>query len=125
MLLLIDADRNSNTGWYGYDFLINYSVLNGKTTTLMRYDSSSSRWLEVAKLDYRSTGKALEITVPRRLFGLRGDKFSFDFHWADNPTDLKDPISLCTSGDSAPDRRFNYRYIMGKVVVSHLGSVAP
>ena len=36
MLLLIDADRNSSTGWYGYDYLINKSVIDSKTTTLMR-----------------------------------------------------------------------------------------
>lgn len=115
MLLLIDADHNSNTGCYGYDFLINYSVVDGKTTTLRRYDpSSSQQWIEVAKLDYRYKGDAVEIRVPRRLLGLQGDKVTFDFHWADNPIDLKDPISLSTSGDSAPNRRFNYRYIWEK-----------
>ena len=113
MLLLIDADRNSNTGWYGYDYLINYSVIDGKTTTLMHYepDAPGGPWVQVATLNYRYRGNALEIEVPRKLLGLKGDAFSFDFHWADNPTDLKDPISLCISGDSAPDRRFNYRFI--------------
>lgn len=115
MLLLIDADRNSNTGWYGYDFLINYSVLDGKATILMRYDPSSSQlWVDLAKLDYRYKGNAIEIKVTRRVLGLKGDEFTFDFHWANNPIDLKDPISLCTSGDSAPNRRFNYRYIWEK-----------
>ena len=56
----------------------------------------------------------LELAVPRKLLGLKGDAFSFDFHWCDNPIDLKDPISLCTSGDSAPNRRFNYRCIWKK-----------
>jgi hypothetical protein len=46
----------------------------------------------------------LEMAVPRKLLGLTGDAFTFDFHWCDNPT-----ISLCVSGDSAPNRRFNYR----------------
>ena len=116
MLLLIDADRNSKTGWYGYDFLINYSVIDEKTTTLMRYepDAPGGPWVKVAKLNYRYQGNALEIEVPRKLLGLKGDAFSFDFHWADNPTDLKDPISLCISGDSAPNRRFNYRFIWEK-----------
>ena len=116
MLLLIDADRNSNTGWYGYDYLIDYSVIDAKTTTLMRYDPGApgGPWVKVAKLNYRYKGSALEIEVPRKLLGLKGDKFAFDFHWADNPADLKDPISLCISGDSAPDRRFNYRFIWEK-----------
>ena len=113
MLLLIDADQNPDTGWYGYDYLINQRVVDGKTTTLQRYapDATGSRWVKVARLNYRYWGKALELAVPRKLLGLKGDAFSFDFHWCDNPTDLKDPISLCTSGDSAPNRRFNYRCI--------------
>ena len=114
MLLLIDADKNPMTGWHGYDYLINKSVVNGKTTTLMHYDPQSrgGSWVQVAKLNYRYTGNALEIEVPRKLLGLTNrDAFTFDFHWADNPINLNNPISLCNSGDSAPNRRFNYRFI--------------
>ena len=116
MLLLVDADQNPNTGWYGYDYLINLRVIDDKTTTIQRYapNASGGSWVEVARLKYRYSGKALEMAVPRKLLGLKGDVFSFDFHWCDNPIDLKDPISLCTSGDSAPNRRFNYRCIWKK-----------
>lgn len=113
MLLLIDADQNPGTGWYGYDYLINKRVVDGKITTLHRYDPQApgDHWVEIAQLDYRYTGPALELAVPRKLLGLKDGAFTFDFHWCDNPVELKDPISLCTSGDSAPDRRFNYRCI--------------
>ncbi len=116
MLLLIDADHNPNTGWYGYDYLINQRVVDETTTTLQRYDPNApgGPWVEVARLDYRYSGKAMELAVPRKLLGLTGDAFTFDFHWCDNPADLKDPISLCTAGDSAPNRRFNYRCIWNR-----------
>ncbi|MCL5271633.1 MAG: hypothetical protein M1457_14010 [bacterium] len=116
MLLLIDADKNSATGWFGYDFLINKKVIDDKTTTLMRYDANTAggSWVEAARLDYRRNGKALELAVPRRKLGLTGDACVFDFHWCDNPADLTDPISLCVDGDSAPNRRFNYRCIWKK-----------
>ena len=116
MLLLIDADQNPNTGWYGYDYLINQRVIDDKTTMIERYatNATGGAWVEAARLKYRYSGKGLELAVPRKLLGLKGDAFSFDFHWCDNPTDLKDPISLCTSGDSAPNRRFNYRCIWKK-----------
>jgi hypothetical protein len=116
MLLLIDSDQDPNTGWYGYDYLINQRVIDDKTTTIQRYapDAPGGPWIEVARLKYRYSGNALEMAVPRKLLGLKGDAFTFDFHWCDNPTDLKDPISLCTSGDSAPNRRFNYRCIWKK-----------
>lgn len=118
MLLLIDADKNPRTGWFGYDFLINMKIVDGKTTTIMRYlpNPGGGKWVEIARLHYHYTGKELEIAVPRSLIGLKSDSasLSFDFKWADNPTDLKDPISLCTSGDTAPNRRFNYRFIWEK-----------
>ncbi len=116
MLLLVDADRNPSTGWHGYDYLVNKKILDEKTTTLMRYDPTSpdNPWVEAAKLPYRYAGNKLEVAIPRKLLGLQGDALSFDFHWCDHPADLKDPISLCTSGDSAPNRCFNYRCVWKK-----------
>ena len=116
MLLLIDADKNPATGWYGYDYIINKKVKNATTTTLMRYDSTAAEgpWVEVAQLSYQYKNNAVELSVPRSLLGLNDNAFTFDFHWSDNADDLKDPISLSTSGDSAPNRRFNYRCIWQK-----------
>lgn len=112
MLLLIDADKNPETGWYGYDYLVNQSIADSRTTTIRRYQDG--KWVDAGVLNYRYKGKALELAVPRKLLGLTGDSITFDFKWADNPTDLTDPISLCTNGDSAPNRRFNYRAIWRK-----------
>ncbi len=109
MLLLIDADRDPSTGWYGYDFLMNKSIPDERTTTVMRWDGGE--WVEAARAPMRYSGRRLELAVPRELLGLTKESFSFDFKWADNPSDLKDPISLCTHGDTAPNRRFNYRCI--------------
>jgi hypothetical protein len=113
MLLLIDADQNPRTGWFGYDYLINQHIVDDKTTTLLRYDlkSPDHPWVEQAKLSYRYAGKQLELAIPRKLLNLPADNCTFDFKWTDNPTELKDPISLCTKGDTAPNRRFNYRCI--------------
>ena len=116
MLLLIDADNNPETGWYGYDFIINKSVNSDNTTTLMRYDAAhpENPWVKVADLKFRYVNNEMEIAVPRKLLGLTGSKFTFDFKWSDNAADLKDPISLCINGDTAPNRRFNYRFIWNK-----------
>lgn len=113
MLLLIDADNNAQTGWYGYDFVVNKNVKNDNTTSLMRYDGTQkeSSWVEVADLKFSYFDNELEISIPRKLLGLTGNLFTFDFKWSDNPAELKDPISFCTNGDTAPNRRFNYRYI--------------
>jgi hypothetical protein len=64
----------------------------------------------VAQADYRHAGNRLEIAVPREILGLTAGSFVFDFKWSDHPADLNDIISLCVNGDTAPNRRFNYRF---------------
>lgn len=111
MLLLIDADKNSSTGWFGYDYLINKNVTNEEATELMRYDSATQTWVFVAELKYKVNGNKMELAIPMEQLNLSGSSFIFDFKWSDNPADLNDPISLCVNGDTAPNRRFNYRCI--------------
>jgi hypothetical protein len=113
MLLLIDADANAATGWHGYDFLINKHIVDDKTTTIMAYNpkNTGNPWVEKARLPFKYKGNMLELAVPRKLLGLVGNKFTFDYKWCDNPAELLDPISLCVDGDAAPNRRFNYRCI--------------
>lgn len=111
MLLFIDADNNPDTGWYGYDFVINKRVINGTKTTLMSFDSKKGEWKEVEELDMRIDDNMLMVSVPRKSLGLSNLKeFVFDFKWSDNVYELEDPISFCLNGDTAPNRRFNYRF---------------
>jgi len=113
MLLLIDSDNDSSTGWYGYDYIINKNVLDGDRTWLMAYkkNKKGGEWVKVSNIPYKKAGKKLELKIPRSKLGLNDPQFIFDFKWSDNPKELKDPISLCTDGDTAPNRRFNYRCI--------------
>jgi hypothetical protein len=117
MLLLIDADKNHGTGWHGYDYLVDQKIVDDKTTTLMHGQPAPAggSWAEQTPLSYRYAGNCVEIAIPRKQLGLEGDSFTFDFKWADNPQELTDPISLCTTGDTAPNRRFNYRCIWKKL----------
>ena len=114
MLLLLDTDNDSSTGWYGYDYIINRAVKNERTTTLMRWDAENAAWAEVADVAMRYADNQLELTLSREALNLTGDEFVVDFKWADNPAGLDDPISLCLEGDTAPNRRFNYRLIWKK-----------
>ena len=114
MLLFLNTDQRQDTGWQGYDFVVNRLVRDSTTTTLMRYDAATGEWVLVCDLDYAVQGNVMELAVPRKALGLRGGSLSLDFKWADNPTDPSDIISLCTSGDTAPNRRFAYRYIWKK-----------
>lgn len=116
MLLLINADNNPATGWFGYDFILNKKVIDEKTTTLMRYDEKDKDhpWIEAGTLNFQYTDNELELAVPRDLLKLTGKNFTFDFKWSDNASELEDPVSFCVDGDTAPNRRFNYRFIWTK-----------
>jgi len=112
MLLFIDADQNHGTGWEGYDYLVNYSVIDAGTTTL-RAASGGWNWTIIDNnISYKVSGNKLELRIPRSEInqGSGADAVAFDFHWADNIQKADDIIEFAVSGDSAPDRRFNYRY---------------
>ncbi|MCQ2162899.1 MAG: hypothetical protein MJY86_06440 [Bacteroidales bacterium] len=113
MLLFIDVDKDSSTGWCGYDLVVNKSVKSGSRTSVMKYNARSGKWQAVGTASFSTAENKLEICVPRKVLGLAGAKDSivFDFKWCDNPQSLEDAISLCTDGDAAPNRRFNYRMI--------------
>ena len=114
MLLFLNTDQSTETGWQGYDFIINRVVKDAHVTTLMQYDEEKEEWTHVCDLSYAVEGNVMEIAVPRKVLGLNQDEWALDLKWADNPTDASDSISLCTTGDTAPNRRFAYRYIWKK-----------
>jgi hypothetical protein len=52
----------------------------------------------------------MEIAIPRSLLGIAETNVEFDFHWADNIQALDSVAEFAINGDSAPNRRFNYRF---------------
>jgi len=110
MQLLIDADENPRTGWNGYDYVVNSRVTNRSMTTLKRLSDG-----KVWPVHYRAAGSEIQVTVPRALLGLtHAKRTTFDFHWIDNAPVGGDPKQIADwwyVGDSAPDGRFNYRYL--------------
>jgi hypothetical protein len=110
MLLFIDIDENKATGWEGYDYLVNGQVINDKTTTL-KTTAGGWNWQDKAKIDYTVLGNEVEIGIPKTHLGISGPEFRFQFHWADNIQKENDILEFSRSGDSAPERRFNYQFV--------------
>lgn len=110
MQLLIDTDQNAQTGWHGYDFVINMTRLNAKQTTVAQWRNGG--WYRVGRAAFAARGNELQITVPRALLGKTDtSKTAFDFHWLDGVVVGGDVADWWYNGDSAPDGRFNYRYL--------------
>jgi len=109
MLLFVDTDRNHETGWNGYDYLINSEAINSVGTSVCSLtDNGELKKTVVAH--YRYSGNQMEIAVGRSTIGLEQTPLVFDFHWADNIQGLDNIIEFAINGDSAPNRRFNYRF---------------
>ena len=116
MVLFINADQNPNTGWNGYDYAVNLGSPTSRTattTTLSQNVTTTNGWTWTtvrSDIAYTVSGNQLMLAIPRALLGLTGDPVSFDFHWADN-FQTNDIADFLVDGDSAPDGRFNYRYV--------------
>ena len=108
MLLFLDADQNAATGWLGYDFLINLEVPSDTETTVKAW--RRGQWETIGKAACRVNGNGMELGIARELIGQAGKPPAFDFHWADNLQRLDDAAEFGLHGDSAPDRRWNYRF---------------
>ena len=110
-LLFVNSDQDYSTGWCGFDYIVNRKVTDDSQTTLCKWNQNDGEWEEIATLQYAVEKNLLCVVVPRDAFGGTGDSVPFDFKWSDNPQELKDAISLCVAGDTAPNRRFNYRFL--------------
>ncbi len=108
MLLFIDSDKNTKTGWLGYDYIINKEVPSETETTVKAWKDGD--WQTVGQASYRVNGNGMELAVPRNLTGLDDGTPSFDFHWADNIQSFEGVSEFGVNGDSAPNRRWNYRF---------------
>jgi len=108
ILLYIDADQNARTGWSGYDYLVNLEVPSDTQTTVKAWRNGV--WQTAGLADYRVNGNAMEIAIPRAMLGQTGRTPAFDFHCADNIQNLDDVSEFGVNGDSAPNRRWNWRY---------------
>ena len=107
MNLFIDADCNAETGWYGYDYVLNRSQKNGKVSVEKFKGNDTWEFETVGEAEYDLRGNILQIKVARSVMNL-GD--TFDFKWADNSVADGDVMQFLDQGDAAPNDRFNYRY---------------
>ena len=112
MLLFLDADRSTKTGWLGYDYVVNLEVISDRETIVKVWRDGT--WITSARAGYWVNGNGMELQIPRPMMGRMGTTTEFDFHWADNIQSFDGVSELGVNGDSAPNRRWNYRYEIAK-----------
>ena len=108
MLLFLDTDANAQTGWLGYDFVVNRTAPG----SLDQYAGDGFRWTEAGRAELRYAGNELELSLPWSALGLKSLPARIDFKWADNCVVAGDWTDFTLNGDAAPNDRFNYRVQM-------------
>lgn len=101
MTLWIDVDRNPETGWYGYDYRVNYG------SELQQYENGV--WRTISDVASETEGNRMFVTIPCNVLqGISADP-DIEFKWSDNMQQA-DPMDWYVNGDAAPGGRFNYIY---------------
>lgn len=107
MRLFINTDRNQETGWEGYDFIIN-RMSPGKKAGVEK-NTSEWNWEKVGEADFNLSENKLEIRIPRSMLNLP-KKIDIEFKWSDNMQNDGDIMDFYVNGDVAPLGRYNYFY---------------
>ena len=111
MQLFIDADQNVSTGWYGYDYVVNYQAKDEFTTTVAKYNGTDNAFSfeVVGEVSYRAKGNKMMIAVPLEMLGVEHcDYMNFHFKWVDSDSKMTTMEQFYTEGDVAPLGRLNY-----------------
>jgi hypothetical protein len=110
MWLLIDWDQNPQTGWHGYEYIVNRSIETDRTTWLERHDGAWN-WKPVSLIQYRTAGNDLHLAIPLKALGAGtpSQAIRIDFKWADHLDPSDDRMGYYSNGDVAPEGRFRYR----------------
>ncbi|MBW8323966.1 MAG: T9SS type A sorting domain-containing protein [Prolixibacteraceae bacterium] len=111
MRLFIDIDRNKNTGWEGYDFVINRN--SPAYVANVEKSEKSWSWSNIGVAEYTINQTVLVFKIQRSVLGISDDKLlNFEFKWSDNMQEDGNIMDFYVNGDVAPSGRFNYHYFI-------------
>ncbi len=108
MRLFIDIDRNKQTGWQGYDFIVNYKSPTGKRAFVQKSHQNKWIWHDCGTADMSVNENRMMLRIPRELLGTKDVALDFEFKWSDNMQDEGNLMDFYVNGDVAPGGRFNY-----------------
>ncbi len=116
MNLYINSDQKNETGWEGYDYIINRSR-DGKTVSVEKFVNNAWEFESVGSAEYLMGTNNITIRIEKSLLGIEGNEPNFDFKWSDNSTTTGNVMQFMDLGDSAPNDRFDYRFSTKGVIV--------
>lgn len=109
MNLFINADCNDETGWYGFDYILNRNRDDGRVLVERFTGVDSWTFETVGTAAYTCAGNILQIKLPKSMIGFTD---TIDFKWADHSVPTGDIMEFLDQGDAAPNGRYTYRYTL-------------
>ena len=118
MQLYLNVDRRNSetgkeTGWNGYDFVINYYAKDDTTTTVAKHVGADgdNTFSTAGDVSYRVVGNEMMIAVPLSMLGIDDYKeINLEFKWVDSDSFYEEAEDFYCDGDVAPLGRLNYVY---------------
>ncbi len=109
MQLYINTD-NAKSGWYGYDYIVNYKATGTNETSLAKCSADGKyEFTETAKVPYKIEGNKMMVSVPLSDLGITDYRnINFSFKWVDSDDAINTMEQMYTSGDQAPHGRLNF-----------------
>jgi len=110
LCLLLNVDKNLNTGFIGGDVLVGAKYEGGKTS-LAKFNGAEVEewnWKESGDVAYKAEKNEIMFAVPFEALGLPSNATfnDVDFKWLDNFVGEITAEALYTTGDVAPESRF-------------------
>ncbi|MDR1667888.1 MAG: Ig-like domain-containing protein [Bacteroidales bacterium] len=105
--LFIGTDQGG-VSWEGFRYMVN--ILPGNKAGL-HVSKGGWDWEKVMDVPCSVTNRCIELSIPLQRLGLSATPV-FDFKWADNMLQNGDIRDFMDHGDTAPNARFRYRYVL-------------
>ncbi len=112
MQVYVNTDCDASTGWYGYDYIVNYAAQGRFVTSVAKYDNKTGKFEAMADtVSYRVQENKMMISVPLSQLGFTDhNAVNFEFKIVDGASEMATMESFYTDGDAAPLGRLNYVY---------------
>ena len=114
MQVYVNSDRDATTGWYGYDYIVNYKAEGDNVTTVAKYTGENGAYGFTAmsdKIAYSVQDNKMMIAIPLAQLGIEDfHDIDVEFKIADSDTVYDEMEDFYCDGDAAPLGRVNYVY---------------
>ena len=108
----VDSHPSGGTerAWEGFQYRVDIKADKGELYT----SKGGWNWEQTADVPCSVNNDFIELSVPLQQLGLTDGAKTIDFKWADNMPQTGDIRDFMDHGDTAPNARFRYRYILNE-----------